>query len=300
MCEAIIFHLCMIHKIPVKVSSAGTRAHSGDKVRPKAIAAVKALDVFKGKENEINEYMEAHRSKNLEQSHLDSADVIICMEKSHRDYILEVFKVKEEKVIVFEKDIEGHKSYFHYVSYNYLLDPQGQSETVYERTAQTIHDLILPIVKKNSELKPQPEVKSEPQAINQQPSQSSDGPRHILFVCTGNTIRSPMGEAIMHDILRKNKVDGVEVLSAGTAPPIGEPQASESIEALRSIDIKPIAEHKARKITQELVDWADIIFCMTLNHRQRITTDFKRADLKVRLLCKNEIQGNCLHYQPSV
>jgi protein-tyrosine-phosphatase len=91
----------------------------------------------------------------------------------------------------------------------------------------------------------------------------------LLFVCTGNTCRSPMAEAIARRELGALGWTGVEVLSAGVAAYEGMP-ASEG--ALRSADRHgfDLSRHRTRALTPDLVSWADLILVMGPSHFLRV------------------------------
>jgi len=58
----------------------------------------------------------------------------------------------------------------------------------------------------------------------------------ILFVCTGNTCRSPMAEGALRTLLEKKRPDKFEVISAGTAAASGFPATIFAIEAAKIWD----------------------------------------------------------------
>ncbi|MFP4623467.1 MAG: low molecular weight protein arginine phosphatase [Gemmatimonadota bacterium] len=89
---------------------------------------------------------------------------------------------------------------------------------------------------------------------------------NLLFVCTGNTCRSPMAEALARDAIRARGWSGVEVGSAGVAAMDGAPASPEVPEVLAEEGV-PIGEHQARMLSRELVDWADAVFVMGPSHR---------------------------------
>src|SRR5258708_3166420 len=93
--------------------------------------------------------------------------------------------------------------------------------------------------------------------------------QRILLVCTGNICRSPLAEALLHRALEQRSVEGVSVTSAGTGAWDGAP-ASEGAYLVgleRGLDL---SGHRARLLTRELVEEADLILTMARHHRARV------------------------------
>ena len=84
---------------------------------------------------------------------------------------------------------------------------------------------------------------------------------NILFVCTGNTCRSPMAEGY----LRSKGIDGVTVLSRGLASD-GSPVSLNSKTAMAEVGID-ISSHISRQITDSDINKADKIICLSPSHR---------------------------------
>ena len=91
----------------------------------------------------------------------------------------------------------------------------------------------------------------------------------ILFVCTGNTCRSPMAEAIARKIAIERGLQDVEVASAGTSAWDGAPASDGAllVGMERNMDL---SNHRAQSLTRELVRQADLILAMGPHHLERI------------------------------
>ena len=87
----------------------------------------------------------------------------------------------------------------------------------------------------------------------------------FLFVCTGNTCRSPMAAALLARAADARGL-AVQVRSAGLFTD-GSPAAAPAIEVMaeRGVDL---SDHRSQNITPDLCDWADVIAVMSLQHKQ--------------------------------
>lgn len=88
---------------------------------------------------------------------------------------------------------------------------------------------------------------------------------NLLFVCTGNTCRSPLAEALARDHLGRRGWSHVDVASAGTHAEPGAPAARHSLAVgiRRGLDL---GAHRSQPLTPELVEWADLILVMGSGH----------------------------------
>jgi len=117
----------------------------------------------------------------------------------------------------------------------------------------------------------------------------------FLFVCTGNTCRSPMAEGIFRKYLAEKlecKVDDLEkigytVVSAGIMDMTGAPASREAVIACaaKGIDIKA---HKSQVLSPQLIQESDLIFAMEQMHFNRVTDLCPEAESKCRLLAENQ------------
>ncbi len=86
---------------------------------------------------------------------------------------------------------------------------------------------------------------------------------NVLFVCAGNTCRSPMAEEIADDI--GDRSSSLEFKSAGTFACEGDSASQEAIEVMKEIGLD-IEKHKSTQFSKELAEWADIILAMEAKH----------------------------------
>ncbi|WP_459502001.1 low molecular weight protein arginine phosphatase [Bacillus sp. C1] len=99
--------------------------------------------------------------------------------------------------------------------------------------------------------------------------------KRVLFVCTGNTCRSPMAEAL----LRHYGEEKFEVKSAGV---FASPGSDASLHAKDALAEKGIKEaHASQQITEELLEWADMVLAMTESHKQLVLGYYPSASEKV-------------------
>ncbi len=116
----------------------------------------------------------------------------------------------------------------------------------------------------------------------------------VLFVCTGNTCRSPMAEGVFRQLVAERlgcspsdvEDRGIRIVSAGTAAMMGSPASREAVQVMRSMEID-IANHESQPLSEPLIKHADWILAMTRSHQQVILNQWPGAADRLRSVCRD-------------
>lgn len=113
---------------------------------------------------------------------------------------------------------------------------------------------------------------------------------NILFVCSGNTCRSPMA-AYIAAALKETQFPHSNFCfdSAGIATSDGYPATDHAIEALEEWHID-MRGHRSKKFQPYMVELADCIICMTEMHKKALIHDFPEAEAKIFVI--GELSGS--------
>jgi tRNA threonylcarbamoyl adenosine modification protein (Sua5/YciO/YrdC/YwlC family) len=119
---------------------------------------------------------------------------------------------------------------------------------------------------------------------------------NILFVCTGNTCRSPMAAAIGKKILAsmlgclpEELADrNISIASAGTFTARGMPAAEAGVRAMREFGLD-ISDHESQPASPALVEQADLIYVMSRDHKDFLCSLVPEAFSRIKLLSQQGV-----------
>jgi len=106
---------------------------------------------------------------------------------------------------------------------------------------------------------------------------SSISRKTIVFVCTGNTCRSPMAEVLAKSIFEAHSITNITVHSAGVSTGDGYPASENAILVMQEQDLD-LQTHKSRQISLEILSEAYLVLTMTQGHLHMVQTICPQAN----------------------
>ncbi len=115
--------------------------------------------------------------------------------------------------------------------------------------------------------------------------------KNILFVCTGNICRSPFAEGLFTKVVTQRGLKSITADSAGllALPDNTATHLAQQVAAEYGVDL---AEHKAKSVSKNLVEWSDLILVMEKSHEDALLAAFPEAAGRVLLLRHFARQGS--------
>lgn len=99
---------------------------------------------------------------------------------------------------------------------------------------------------------------------------------NILFICTGNTCRSPMTQYLFANVLQKqanNRLKSIKLKSAGLFAQEGQPATPEAIEVMLKEGLD-LTSHRSTQVDGGMIEDADLIITMTSSQKAQLTRSF--------------------------
>lgn len=101
--------------------------------------------------------------------------------------------------------------------------------------------------------------------------------KSILFVCTGNTCRSPMAERLFSSKLGALGITDLEVVSRGILAGLDQPASPEAQKVMAEQYGIDLAAHRTKPLTESDLERATLILTMTQGHKQVIGKRFPQV-----------------------
>ncbi len=117
--------------------------------------------------------------------------------------------------------------------------------------------------------------------------------RTVVFVCTGNTCRSPMAQGLLENYLEENHVKHIEVKTAGVMTIPGLLPTPEAVQVMDSVKID-VRKHRSAPLTPEMLRKADLVLGMTPFHVQfalRMAEDARDKTFLLKEYTKSDLKN---------
>lgn len=104
-----------------------------------------------------------------------------------------------------------------------------------------------------------------------------------MFVCTGNTCRSPMAEGILRRMAKEDNLEYMDVVSSGVGTLDGYPATGHAVR-VAGRDGVDISNHHSSQLITELMEEADLIFALALDHYKKMSLIYPEDGDKIHML----------------
>jgi len=101
----------------------------------------------------------------------------------------------------------------------------------------------------------------------------------ILFVCTGNTCRSPLAHVLAQKHFDDNGLDLIAD-SGGVFAADGASASAHSVSVAKKLGLD-LAGHKAKKISREIIHEAAVVVCLTMGHKAHLVENYPEHTGKI-------------------
>ena len=104
----------------------------------------------------------------------------------------------------------------------------------------------------------------------------------MLFICTGNTCRSPIAEGIFNKQAKEKGIDW-RAASCGLSAAGGQPAARNAVLVLNEYGID-LSGHRSRQVNEQMLQSVDMIFCVTRRHMDLLAATYPDMKYKMAVL----------------
>jgi protein-tyrosine-phosphatase len=115
----------------------------------------------------------------------------------------------------------------------------------------------------------------------------SSSDMNVLFICTGNTCRSPMAEQIFNE---QTKGLSAQAFSAGLNVSAGSPISPKAAEALTNLGYST-KEHSSTQVSTQAIEEADVILTFTQDQKDEVAKRFPAAVDKLSTISEYANRG---------